>query len=122
MPSAPNADEIATRLPKVSNAHSRVWPGPQVSAGDCTSLIFSLTKFSLTKWTPRRRQDFWSRRKYLLREIHCWMPDPPWRISPAEQRDRQDARPRPLSAASATPAAELAADAKWLCDEPAGAR
>src|SRR5258708_36482233 len=43
MPSAPNADEIATSLPKVSNAHDSTCCGLQLSAVNCTSAILSFT-------------------------------------------------------------------------------
>src|SRR5258706_12169847 len=43
MPSAPNADEIATSLPKVSNAHDSTCCGVQLSAVNCSSAILSFT-------------------------------------------------------------------------------
>src|ERR1700723_188083 len=112
MPSAPNADEIATRLPKVSNAHARVWSGPQGVALDCNSAICSFTK-----WTPHRRSDFWLEKKHVLRRTPCSMPGPRSRRSPTTRPDRQDARPHPQEATSVQPTEERAADPLWLCDE-----
>ena len=52
MPSAPNAEEMATLLPKVSKAHLRTCCGVQDSASACTSAIWVAVRM-LTRLPPR---------------------------------------------------------------------
>ena len=58
MPSAPNADEMATPFPKVSNAQAKVCCALQLSAISCTSAILSFmqsTPYLLPGAGPARR-------------------------------------------------------------------
>src|SRR5579863_2908613 len=115
MPSAPNAEEIATRFPNVSNAHARVWPGSQFAAANCKFAILSFTE-----WTPRQRSSLRPAGRHLPPEIqrrHTGLS----RIASTESRDRQDVRPRLPPAVREQAAGQRAGDPRLLSDELAGA-
>src|SRR5437660_2065904 len=116
MPSAPNADEIATSLPKVSNAHDSTCCGFQLSAVNCTSAILSFTlpaPYLFPGAAPARGMS-----SKAPADANCHLPStrPASQIPPPERRDQPTAQLRPRPAALERQVAAHDADRAQSCD------